>query len=122
LLLALLVFPILAIAKLRIGPRIAGAYALTASIVTYVTYASDKARARAKHWRRRESTLHLLEVLGGWPGAFIAQRRLRHKCSKRSYQAVFWLVVGVYQYLAVDFLQSWQLARTVAQMLARIVS
>jgi len=41
--------------------------------------------------------LHLLELLGGWPGAFLAQRRLRHKCSKRRYQFVFWLIVLAYQ-------------------------
>jgi hypothetical protein len=32
--------------------------------------------------------------MGGWPGAFVAQRRLRHKCVKRKYQIVFWLIVA----------------------------
>ena len=31
-------------------------------------------------------TLHTLELIGGWPAAFLAQRWLRHKCSKRSFQ------------------------------------
>ena len=55
--------------------------------------------------------LHLLELLGGWPGAFLAQRRLRHKCSKGSYQFVFWLIVLGYQFAAYDSLQHWQYSR-----------
>ena len=58
-----------------------------------------------------EAQLHLLELLGGWPGALLAQRRLRHKCSKRSYQIVFWLIVLAYQFAAMDSLQNWQLSR-----------
>lgn len=69
LLLALLVFPILAIARLRIDPRIAGFYAGVTSVVAYLVYAADKARAKENAWRISEATLHFLEVIGGWPGA-----------------------------------------------------
>jgi hypothetical protein len=58
-----------------------------------------------------EARLHLLELLGGWPGAFLAQRRLRHKCSKHSYQVVFWLIVLAYQFAAFDSFHDWQFAR-----------
>jgi uncharacterized membrane protein YsdA (DUF1294 family) len=45
--------------------------------------------------RRRtpESTLHLLSVLGGWPGALVAQQMFRHKSRKLEFQIVFWLTV-----------------------------
>jgi len=51
--------------------------------------------ARTGQWRTPEHTLHLLSVLGGWPAAWVAQRVLRHKTSKRSFQRVFWLTVVV---------------------------
>ncbi|MEG2941275.1 MAG: DUF1294 domain-containing protein, partial [Thermomonas sp.] len=45
-------------------------------------------------WRRMpEDTLHLLDVLGGWPGALIAQQLHRHKTVKASFQTAFWFSV-----------------------------
>lgn len=68
------------------------AYAV-ASLATYVLYALDKRAARRGAWRTSEATLHLFELLGGWPGALAAQRSLHHKCSKASYQAEFRAIV-----------------------------
>lgn len=59
------------------------------SIVTFIAYGMDKSSARAGKWRTPESTLHLLSLLGGWPGALAAQRILRHKTSKQSFQLTF---------------------------------
>jgi uncharacterized membrane protein YsdA (DUF1294 family) len=53
----------------------------------------DKARAEKEERRVPENTLHMLELLGGWPGALIAQQWLRHKTAKVSYQVIFWLIV-----------------------------
>lgn len=85
------------------------------SLFTYWAYASDKRSARAGEWRTSEATLHLMELVGGWPGAFLAQRRLRHKCSKLSYQVVFWLIVGLHQYVALDFLLDWRIGTVVQE-------
>ena len=60
-----------------------------ASLVAFVTYWVDKKAAANGTWRTRESTLHMLALLGGWPGAFLAQRAIRHKTSKASFQAAF---------------------------------
>lgn len=66
---------------------------LAASVVAFAAYACDKSAARKKHWRTQESTLHLFALLGGWPGALTAQRLLRHKSAKVSFQIVFWVTV-----------------------------
>lgn len=64
-----------------------------ASLAAFIAYAADKTAARNNRWRTPENTLHLLALVGGWPGALIAQNRLRHKSSKTSFLAVFWLTV-----------------------------
>lgn len=66
---------------------------LLASGVTFGLYAIDKSAARNGQWRIRESTLNTLALLGGWPGALLAQRIFRHKSRKISFQIVFWLAV-----------------------------
>ena len=60
------------------------------SLVAYAVYALDKSAARRKRRRVPERALHLL---GGWPGALLAQRQLRHKTSKPRFLMVFWLMV-----------------------------
>lgn len=74
-------------------PPILLGYYLTACLITFMAYAMDKSAARRNAWRTAESTLHLLSLMGGWPGALIAQRRLRHKSAKDSFLAVYWLTV-----------------------------
>jgi len=68
---------------------------IVASAITFGVYAVDKSAARRGTWRTPESTLHLLSVVGGWPGALIAQRVLRHKSQKGSFRALFWATVAV---------------------------
>jgi uncharacterized membrane protein YsdA (DUF1294 family) len=62
---------------------------LTVSLITFAAYALDKRAAKNSQSRTRESTLHLLALIGGWPGALLAQKMLRHKSKKRSFQIVF---------------------------------
>ena len=70
-------------------------YALM-SAFAFAMYRSDKHRARRGQRRIPEATLHSIELCGGWPGAWIAQRALRHKSSKRSYRIVFRSIVAVH--------------------------
>jgi len=60
--------------------------------MTLIAYAADKRAARFNRIRTRERTLHLLEILGGWPGALIGQQLFRHKRRKPSFFLVTWLV------------------------------
>jgi len=71
---------------------ILGAYAIL-SLLTFALYAKDKSAAQSGNWRTSESTLHLFSLIGGWPGAIIAQSRLRHKSKKISFKVVCWVTV-----------------------------
>jgi uncharacterized membrane protein YsdA (DUF1294 family)/cold shock CspA family protein len=71
---------------------LAGVY-LLASMVTFMAYALDKSAAERGAWRTPESTLHLLALTGGWPGALLAQQLLRHKSTKLEFRQVFWVTV-----------------------------
>jgi uncharacterized membrane protein YsdA (DUF1294 family) len=105
----LLVLP--GIAAWRRGLGWAGIYGVVLSAFTCWVYAHDKRQAQAGEWRVSEAQLHLLELLGGWPGAWLAQRRFRHKCAKAGYQVVFWLIVLGWQFAAFDSLWDWQHSR-----------
>lgn len=104
----LLLLPVMAVYRLHLDFRWIGAYGLVINVFTYWLYARDKRRAQEQEWRISENALHLVELLGGWPAAWLAQRRLRHKCSKVSYQFVFWVIVLAYQFAAYDSFQDWK--------------
>ncbi len=63
------------------------------SFITFLAYAFDKSSAQNGRWRTPEANLHILSLIGGWPGAFYAQNKLRHKSSKKSFQQTFWVTV-----------------------------
>src|SRR5207302_1450731 len=63
-----------------------GCYAVV-SLITFIAYAVDKRSAVRQRRRISEGTLHLLELLGGWPGALLAQTIVRHKRRKTWYMA-----------------------------------
>jgi uncharacterized membrane protein YsdA (DUF1294 family) len=81
--------------RLRQLPLIVIIYAV-ASLITFVAYGWDKRRSTRGGGRVPEQTLHLLELLGGWPGALLAQRTFRHKWKKGSYMLAFWTIVVVH--------------------------
>jgi uncharacterized membrane protein YsdA (DUF1294 family) len=70
-------------------------YALM-SIVTFIAYGFDKRAAVRGRRRIAERTLHLLELLGGFPGALVGQQVFRHKRRKWQFLVVFWLIVVVH--------------------------
>jgi uncharacterized membrane protein YsdA (DUF1294 family) len=68
---------------------------LIASLIAFVLYRLDKSAAQTGAWRTPESTLHIVSLIGGWPGALVAQRLLRHKSGKQSFQTAFRVTVAV---------------------------
>lgn len=71
------------------------AYYSVAAVLTALVYGFDKLAA-VRGWRRvRERSLHLLALLGGWPGACLAQRVFRHKTRKQPFSTIFWATAGL---------------------------
>lgn len=68
---------------------------LVLSGLSYLMYRSDKIAAQRDARRTPEANLHLIDLLGGWPGALVAQQRFRHKTAKRSFQLTFWATVVI---------------------------
>ncbi len=77
------------------------------SIATYLVYWHDKRKAEevarlglvgfaAGRRRVAERKMHTLELLGGWPGGLVAQRKLWHKVHSLKYQIPYWFVVGLH--------------------------
>ena len=71
-------------------PWLFAALYLVVSLITYASYAADKKAAQTKQWRVTESALLGLGLFGGWPGALVAQQRLRHKTQKPVFRQAFW--------------------------------
>ena len=67
-----------------------------ASVVTLVMYGVDKRAAIRGAWRVPERTLHILEAVGGFPGALVAQGLFRHKRRKVAYVFVLWIIISAH--------------------------
>lgn len=65
------------------------------SIGCFTAYAIDKSAAVTGRWRVTEARLLIIGLLGGWPGAVVAQRVLRHKTRKTAFISIFWVTVAV---------------------------
>jgi uncharacterized membrane protein YsdA (DUF1294 family) len=66
---------------------------LAASLTAFILYRTDKVAAVDGQRRTPEDTLLVVGLLGGWPGALVAQRLVRHKSRKASFQLMFWMTI-----------------------------
>lgn len=76
-----------------------------ASLITFLVYAIDKSASRKRVRRTPETTLHVLALLGGWPGALLAQETFRHKTRKQPFRLVHWFMIllncGLFAWLLI---------------------
>lgn len=67
---------------------------LEASLFTYWLYQIDKKLAASgQSSRLPEESLQMFSLIGGWPGALVAQKRLHHKVHKTPFQREFRFVI-----------------------------
>jgi len=76
----------------KLPAAVLGLYFL-ASTIAFFTYRYDKAMARSHQWRISENTLHVWSLIGGWPGAALAQKMVHHKSRKESFQLIYWFTI-----------------------------
>ena len=84
----------LLVALIRGVPAWVGWLYAGTSLLAFALYAVDKSAAIGGRRRIPESTLLAIGIAGGWPGAIVAQRTLRHKTTKRSFRVRFWIGVA----------------------------
>ena len=89
---------ILALAVFTILEMLSGMVLLFISItnaLTYWLYAQDKEAALLGNRRIPEQSLHILSFLGGWPTAWLAQERLRHKTQKQPFRKIYFCTIAL---------------------------
>ena len=89
---------ILALAVFTIAGLLSGMVLLFISIInamTYWMYAQDKEAALMGKRRVPEQTLHILSFLGGWPTAWLAQEKLRHKTQKQPFRKIYFCTIAL---------------------------
>lgn len=69
---------------------------VTLSILTMILYGLDKANAAMRKWRVPEIYFYILELMGGWPGALMAQNRLRHKTRQTAYLVILRCIIALH--------------------------
>lgn len=69
---------------------------LVMSILTFGFYYADKKRAEARRWRINSTSLHVLEGLGGWPGALVAMAMLRHLTRRTEHLRMFVAICSIH--------------------------
>lgn len=99
-------------------PNWVAAVYLGLSIACFAFYAADKEAANSGSRRTSEEKLLAIGLLGGWPGAILAQQLLRHKSIKASFRSAFWTSVGAnvcaFVALSSPFVDAWsRLARAI---------
>jgi uncharacterized membrane protein YsdA (DUF1294 family) len=76
-------------------------YLVIVNAVTYFLYWRDKRASRQRDWRTPEAVLLFFGFIGGTIAGFVAQRVLRHKNRKTSFQFKFWSLTLVQLYLLI---------------------
>lgn len=81
------------------------------SLIAFVMLGVDKRRAARGKWRIREKTLHLIALLGGWPGSLLGRRVFRHKTRALKFRIIAGCIVALHVALWLG-LAWWALQRS----------
>ena len=76
-------------------------FILVISLITFILYSVDKAKAKKNAWRIKEATLLLFSLFGGALGGYTAMLSLRHKTKHWYFTLVN--VVGLAIHLAIGY-------------------
>lgn len=76
------------------------------SVLAFYLYWRDKFAAQRGARRTPEAVLHVASLIGGWPGAWLARRLLRHKSAKEEFRKVYWATVVLHWALLALWLYS----------------
>lgn len=71
-----------------ISEKIFFGYLAVMSLVTFLAYGDDKARAKANRWRIPEKVLIGLSLMGGFIGGYLGMKVFRHKTRHWYFYAV----------------------------------
>ena len=69
---------------------------LVMSVITFGFYYADKKRAEQHRWRVASTSLHVLEAVGGWPGALLAMAMLRHLTRKKEHLTMLCAIIAIH--------------------------
>lgn len=103
---------ILVLAVLTLSGLLHGLLLLLISLMnalSYWLYAQDKEAAQLGHRRIPEQSLHLVAVLGGWPAAWLAQEKMRHKTQKQPFRKIYFCTIGLNILLILWFISPFNL-------------
>ncbi|MCU0857174.1 MAG: DUF1294 domain-containing protein [Pontiellaceae bacterium] len=65
---------------------------------------TDKRRAEEGRWRISDDSIHLAQLLWGWPGTLIAQKIYLHKARKKPFQGTLNFIIFLHILFWVDYL------------------
>ncbi|WP_032048052.1 DUF1294 domain-containing protein, partial [Acinetobacter sp. 1566109] len=68
-------------------------FILMTNVLSYWLYSQDKEAAQLGNRRIPEQTLHIVSFLGGWPAAWWAQQKLRHKTQKQPFRKIYFCTI-----------------------------
>lgn len=103
---------ILVLAVLTLTGLLHGLLLLLISLMnalSYWLYAQDKEAGQLGHRRIPEQSLHLVSALGGWPAAWLAQEKMRHKTQKQPFRKIYFCTIGLNILLILWFISPFNL-------------
>jgi len=74
------------------------------TVATFIAYGVDKAQARRGGWRMPETWLHILVMIGGFPGGWLGMFTFRHKTRKLLFKVILFAATLVHAVLAAVYL------------------